>query len=99
MFLLRTTAAGGKYGLDVDAMLADVGREQFNEWIALYRLEPWGDDWMQTGTIAAAIHNMAGKVNKESVVASDFVPNVDRIPEGLTDQQMREKYARKWGTK
>jgi hypothetical protein len=83
---LRTTAAGARYGLNVDAMLADTTVEQFNEWIARYRLEPWGDDWTQTGTIAAAVCNANG--GKAS--PTDFVPGELQRSKGLTDAEAFE---------
>lgn len=27
---------------------------EFREWQAYYRIRPWGDDWVQTGVIAAS---------------------------------------------
>jgi hypothetical protein len=43
--------------VDVDGMLAGMEPRQFDQWQAEHNLEPWGDDWRQTGTIAAAIDN------------------------------------------
>lgn len=37
---------------------------QFDEWWALYRIEPWGDDWEQAGTVAAVVHNELISVNR-----------------------------------
>jgi hypothetical protein len=30
-----------------------IDRHQFREWIAFFELEPYGDEWRQTATIAA----------------------------------------------
>lgn len=75
MHFLRTTGAGGRYGLDVDAMLADITPQQFNEWLALYRLEPWGDDWVQAAKIIAEIANSAGA--NPPVNWTDLVPTAE----------------------
>lgn len=72
MHFLRTTGAGGRYGLDVDAMLADTDPEQFDEWVALYRLEPWGDDWVQAARIIAAVMNAGGA--DPQIDPADLVP-------------------------
>lgn len=38
-------------------MLDSISPEQFDEWMAYYLLEPWGDEWLQAGTIAAEVRN------------------------------------------
>lgn len=35
-------------------MLAGLTARQFEEWKAFWELEPWGDEWRQTGVQAAA---------------------------------------------
>lgn len=45
--------------VDVDGLLAGMPRRLFDEWLAYYQVEPWGDEWDQAGTIAAAAHNAA----------------------------------------
>lgn len=34
---------------------------EFAEWQQLYAMEPWGDDWLQAGTVAAATVNLWSK--------------------------------------
>jgi hypothetical protein len=46
-------------------------------WEAMYRLEPWGDDWVQAARIEAAIIN---KDNPEPVNPYDLIPNEDNRP-------------------
>ena len=53
MHLARTVA----HTVDVDAMLEGMEPWQFEEWVALYVMKPWGDDWEQAGTIASQIRN------------------------------------------
>ena len=40
--------------LKVDAILRELSSREISEWMAFYELEPFGDEWRQTGTIAAA---------------------------------------------
>ena len=79
--------------MNVDAMLADMEPSQFNEWIAYHQLEPWGDEWVQTGTIAAAVHNSQG----QKVSALDFIPGQSERVDGLAD--IRESVKRIGGVK
>lgn len=42
--------------------------------LAAYRLEPWGDDWKQAGTIAAATANVwRGK--GRAMMPKDYIPS------------------------
>ena len=77
--------------MNVDAMLADITPEQFNEWIAYHQLEPWGDEWVQTATIASAAHNAAGNSHLSPL---DFIPVQTERLVGLSDEQMQAKYSR-----
>lgn len=67
-------------------MLGRMTPEQLDEWAEYYKLEPWGDDWLQTGTIAATVHNVVagiaaamGKSQSEPkfLEPGDFVPQVE----------------------
>jgi hypothetical protein len=63
--------------------------EVFEGWKAAYRVEPWGDDWWQTGVIASAAVNPHIRSTKKP---EDFMPmtkralqftNVDEIENAL----------------
>ena len=66
-------------------MLDGLTPEQFDEWIALERLDPFGDEWLQAGQISAQVHNsvllalnMTGQAKvKQSDMrsASEFTPD------------------------
>jgi len=43
----------------------------------MYRLEPWGDDWLQTAKIEAAIMNAFANAN---VCPTELIPNEDNRP-------------------
>lgn len=47
---------------------------QLTEWEAFYRLEPWGDDWVQNARLEAAIKN---QYLTDPVQPADLVPNED----------------------
>ena len=74
MHLLRTTGSGARYGPNVDAMLADMEPGQFNEWVALYNLDPWGDDAVQAARLEAAIINHSAHPPETPVNPADLVP-------------------------
>lgn len=84
MFLCRTVA-GAKYGLDVDAMLADIEPWQFDEWQNLYDLEPWGNDWWQAAAIQAAVMN-ANRSSGEGVTAAELIPTAENLKKNRTDE-------------
>lgn len=76
-------------------MLAETTVEQFNEWIAMYRLEPWGDDWAQAGTIAAAVFNASGNI-KEPRSPVEFIPGeLERVKAANNAAEWAKKYAAK----
>ena len=55
-------------------MLAAMLPEEFIELQAAYRLAPWGDDWLQTAHIEAAIINTN---STEPVSPYELIPNED----------------------
>lgn len=78
---------------DVDAMLAAMTPEQFDEWIAYAQTDPWGDDWEQAGSVAAAAHN-AGVWSKAAAGAptevDEFLTKDHFIP-GRTPRKIEPK--------
>ncbi len=67
-------------------MLDELTPEQFNEWWAMYLIEPWGDDWKQTGAICETAYNMGlvtsrafggGRIEKSDLrKADDYIPRL-----------------------
>jgi len=55
-------------------------------WKLAYDLEPWGDDWLQTATIA---HATSQPHIKKRMRLEDFMPNFKRSV-GITDAQQVE---------
>lgn len=50
-----------------------IDAREFQEWQELYKIEPWGDDWQQAGTIAAA--SMASNpFSKRKYYPDSFIP-------------------------
>jgi hypothetical protein len=71
---------GAKYGANVDWFLADHEPWQLIEMQAYYRLEPFGDAWVRTARIEAAIINQYAE---EKVNPYDLIPNEDNRPRSL----------------
>lgn len=71
--------------VNVDKMLDEITTEQFTEWLAEYRIEPWGDERVDFG-FARMITALAGGN------PLDHMPFMER--DGVDDQlagvQMRE---------
>lgn len=96
MHLFRTTGAGARYGLDVDAFLADVTPAQFNEWLALYSLDPWGDDWVQTARLEAAIKNHSASPPETAASPADLVPTRENNAKGRLGEVPDEQLGATW---
>ena len=58
---------------------------EFQEWQELYRIEPWGDDWLQAGTVAAAAVNVW---SKRKVRPDRFVPRAGSAGRQLTPREV-----------
>lgn len=57
-------------------MLDRIDPAVFDEWYAMYLVEPWGDEWQQAGAVAAASMNgPIGAMGGEMKFApKDFIP-------------------------
>lgn len=57
---------------------------ELSEWMAFYELEPFGNDWHQTGTIASVIANVNRDPKKRATPfeAEDFIPRKAAEPPG-----------------
>lgn len=62
-------------------MLAEIEPRQFDEWLAMHNIEPWGDDWQQAGTIASVLSNcivaLAASFGGEKVNEEDLSQPTD----------------------
>jgi hypothetical protein len=69
--LFRLAAKLGVW--DVDGMAAQMPVGLFQEWMAFYMLEPFGDEWRRTGRLTALMAAAAGaKVDGE--LEEKFLP-------------------------
>lgn len=50
-----------------------ISSDEFTYWQAMFGLDPWGEDWMQTGTIAALMCNQNRARGAPAVKPDDFV--------------------------
>ena len=62
-------------------MLEEMRPGLLDEWIAYYMVEPFGDDWEQAGTVAAAAANAMRGKEDEMVGPEDFIPKLDKPTE------------------
>ena len=77
--------------VDVDLLLASMTSKQLSEWVAFYSLEPFGQEWLQTGTISAIIAetHRNKKLKSDPYQAEDFIPrekDPDPSPDELKDK-------------
>lgn len=61
--------------VNVDEMLERITSEQFAEWIAFYRCEPFGENWLQTSYVCAMINNVVATKQSDSVDLDFFMPS------------------------
>ena len=75
---------------DVDALLRRMSSKKIAEWQAFWELEPFGDEWRQAGTVAAAA--LSPHVEKgRKVTAENFIPKPsepEEQSEGKTPEQI-----------
>lgn len=63
-------------------LLRRIDSRELTEWYAFARLEPFGDDWRQTGVLAAVMHN-AHSTQKKG--AETFMPLEKAEQDGRAD--------------
>jgi len=56
-------------------MLERITSEQFAEWIAFYRCEPFGERWLQTSYVCSMINNVVASKASDSVDLDYFLPS------------------------
>lgn len=75
--------------LDVDAMLAKLPCDKFDEWCAFYSIEPWGghrDDWRFGMLVAWIVKAFTGKDVKPEDVFATLREEKELTPEQLARQ-------------
>lgn len=83
-------------------MLDEMTPEAMDEWIAFAMVEPFGDQWRQTATIAAQVNNSAAASKNSLVTPDDYLPEPARSDKqrhgGLMAPEDYEQIAAvKWG--
>ena len=85
--------------------VSELGRRmssrELTEWMAFFRLEPWGaevEDW-RTGLIAATIANANRdpKKRRKPYEPQDFMPRRDSPPQAEQDWQEQARILEMWG--
>ena len=64
--------------VNVDAMLAEIDSSLLTEWMAFYRLEPWGfeAEMVGHGIVASRIDNLFKSNDETKSVPSDYIPEL-----------------------
>ncbi len=63
----------------MDNLLEEIPAELFSEWIAFYRLEPFGDPWLQTSFICSIVRNLVATKQGDLVDLDHFVPKFGKV--------------------
>jgi len=66
-------------------MLASISSRSLSEWIAYAKLEPFGDEWRQTGLIASVIAETHRDADQRSqpFTPEDFMPKYESAEEPM----------------
>jgi hypothetical protein len=71
--------------VNVDQMLDSITSEQFAEWVAFYRCEPFGEGWMQTSYICSMMVNILASSRADQVNLDHFLPEfAQQKPQKMT---------------
>jgi len=79
-------------------MLESITSEQFAEWIAFFRCEPFGERWLQTSFICSMINNVVSTKASDSVDLDYFLPKFAQAQKAKTidiktdEQQMKARF-------
>lgn len=83
-------------------MLDEMTPEQFNEWMAYYTLEPFGDEWEQSAMVCATVFNTQVTKKHNLAKIEDYMPQfeVDGDPKDnrkMNVDEAQEFFQRKYG--
>lgn len=76
--------------MNIAALKANTSSACFEEWKLAYKAEPWGDDWWQTGVMAAA---SIAPHSKRRVAPEDFMPMLKRSVQYSSVEDMERALA------
>jgi len=75
-------------------MLHEMTPAEFNEWMAAYYLDPWGQDWQQAGTISAEVKKfrqlLFSGLSNDSIKDSELATPEEFIPEIVFGEQSND---------
>ena len=63
----------GHLGMFAEDVLKNMSWTEFEAWMIFHNVEPFGDDYRQTGRICASIYNASGNM-KKSIDEDNFLP-------------------------
>ncbi len=68
-------------------MLEDMPAEVFDEWLAFYHVEPFGEDWLQTSYLCSIVLNLLAKNKGDLLELDAFVPQFTKKKKQVIDDQ------------
>lgn len=78
-------------------MLDEMTPRQFDEWIAYFELEAWGDDHRQNAMLMATVMNsQGGKKGGKPFTADDFLPQVVRRRDPEKEKRKLLEHLKAW---
>ncbi len=81
-------------------MLEDMPAEVFDEWLAFYHVEPFGESWLQTSYLCSIVLNLLAKKKGDLLDLDSFVPKFKEQPtkKAIDDQYLNAmRYGKKDG--
>ena len=84
-------------------MLDEMTPEQFNEWMAYYTLEPFGDEWEQSAMVCATVFNTQVTKKHNLAKIEDYMPQFEVDGDNKKDKrkmnvdEAQEFFQRKYG--
>ena len=80
--------------LHVDDVLQELSANEISEWQAYYMLEPWGDDWRRSATIAAVLAeiNRNAEERDEPFTVQDFMPGFAETDDEEEPEQKQDNW-------
>lgn len=86
--MLRTLPGSGC--CTIEEIQERIDSRQFARFLAAYRLQPWGDDWKQAGTIAAATTNV-WRGRGRGMTANDYIPSTRKARQSEQEMEVMLK--------
>jgi len=79
LFLYRLALRLGEWNVEDPGGLADrMSVDQLYKWMAVFQLQPWGDEWLRDAVLMAQQYNAHRPKGKPPMKPHDFMPVAKR---------------------